>query len=86
MQIPKLVVVGELNADLILERVRALPKLGAERLAEGMTLTLGSSSAILASNASALGLDVGFVGRVGEDAFAEFVRERLQDRMLTLRS
>lgn len=77
--------VGELNADLILERLSALPELGKERLAEGMTLTLGSSSAILASNASALGLEVGFIGRVGDDAFANFVTERLQDRAVDFR-
>lgn len=77
---PSLVVVGELNVDLILDGIQALPALGRERRAEGLTLTLGSSSAILASNASALGVDVGFVGRTGEDAFGEFVREALRDR------
>lgn len=74
------VVVGELNVDLILERVNALPEIGKERIARGMTLTLGSSSAILASNASAIGLHVGFVGRVGVDTFGTFVIERLQSR------
>ena len=73
-----LVVVGELNADLILERMNEAPALGKERLARGMTLTLGSSSAILASNASRLGLDVGFVGCVGRDSFGGFVREALE--------
>lgn len=80
MDSPSLLVVGELNADLILEQIQSLPELGKERRAEGMTLTLGSSSAILASNASALGMDVGFVGCVGEDAFGDFVLERLRDR------
>jgi sugar/nucleoside kinase (ribokinase family) len=80
VDVPSLVVVGELNADLIMEAVQALPELGKEQVAEGMTLTLGSSSAILASNASAVGVDVGFVGRIGDDAFGEFVLERLDDR------
>lgn len=74
---PELVVVGELNVDLILERLNDGPELGKERLAQGMTLTLGSSSAILASNASRLGLNVGFVGCVGADSFGAFVREAL---------
>jgi sugar/nucleoside kinase (ribokinase family) len=78
--VPSLVVVGELNADLIMEAVQALPELGKEQVAEGMTLTLGSSSAILASNASAVGVEVGFVARIGDDAFGEFVLERLDDR------
>lgn len=76
----ELIVVGELNVDLILDQVNALPALEKERLARGMTLTLGSSSAILASNASALGLATGFVGRVGVDTFGAFVVERLQAR------
>ena len=80
MGVPSLVVVGELNADLIMEAVQALPELGKEQVAEGMTLTLGSSSAILASNASAVGVEVGFVARIGDDAFGEFVLERLDDR------
>ena len=75
-----LLVVGELNADLILEELSALPALEKEQLAEGMTLTMGSSSAILAANAAALGLRVGFVGRVGRDPFAALVRERLAAR------
>ena len=75
-----LLVVGELNADLILEQLSALPALEKEQLAEGLTLTMGSSSAILAANAAALGLRVGFVGRVGDDPFAALVRERLAAR------
>ena len=77
---PPLIVVGELNVDLILERVNALPELGKERVAEGMTLTLGSSSAILAANAAAMGLPVAFVGRVGVDAFGAYVVDRLRAR------
>ncbi len=74
---PELVVVGELNVDLILEQLNDGPELGKERVARGMTLTLGSSSAILASNASRLGLNVGFVGCVGPDSFGAFVRDAL---------
>lgn len=77
---PALAVVGELNVDLILERVNALPALEMERRAEDMMLTLGSSSAILAANAGALGLAVGFVGRVGQDAYGDFVTEALRQR------
>lgn len=82
---PALVVVGELNADLILEDVNALPELDKERIARGMTLTLGSSSAILASNAAALGLPVGFVGCVGVDLFGSYVKERLSVRGVDVR-
>ncbi len=84
-EVPVLVVVGELNVDLILERANALPELGKERVVEGLTLTLGSSSAILAANASAIGLDVGFVGRVGSDLFGHLVIERLESRRVDTR-
>ncbi len=74
---PDLVVVGELNVDLILERLNEAPALAKERIARGLTLTLGSSSAILAANAARLGLSVGFAGCIGEDAFGDFVRNAL---------
>lgn len=77
---PRLMIVGELNADLILEHVSSLPELGKERTAEGMTLTLGSSSAILAANASAIGVKVGFVGMIGADMLGRFCVERLVSR------
>jgi sugar/nucleoside kinase (ribokinase family) len=75
-----LLVAGELNMDLIMEQVHGHPALGKERISEGMTLTLGSSSAILASNASSLGLSTGFVGRVGNDLYGHKIREILQER------
>jgi sugar/nucleoside kinase (ribokinase family) len=71
--------VGELNVDLILDRLAGAPQVGKEILAQGMTLTLGSSSAIFASNLRCLGPSVAFVGRVGADLFGDFVRGRLRD-------
>jgi sugar/nucleoside kinase (ribokinase family) len=64
-------VVGELNVDLILNGLPGLPEVGKEILAEAMTLTLGSSSAIFASNLASMGAKVGFLGKVGEDLFGE---------------
>jgi len=77
---PTVAIVGELNVDLILEQVNALPALEKERIAEGMTFTMGSSSAILAANAGALGVSVGFVGRIGHDTFGTYVRDHLDQR------
>jgi sugar/nucleoside kinase (ribokinase family) len=64
-------VVGELNVDLILNQLDKFPELGKEIIARKMLLTLGSSSAIFASNLSVLGSRVGFCGCVGQDSFAE---------------
>jgi sugar/nucleoside kinase (ribokinase family) len=72
------VVVGELNADLILIGLPGLPALGELKLARGMCLTLGSASAIFASNIARLGLKVGFVGKVGADEIGEFIVQCLQ--------
>lgn len=78
MNSKKLLVVGELNVDLILNNILGFPKLGSEILAEEMTFTLGSSSAIMASNISALGVDTSFCGMVGTDDFGDFVLQQLQ--------
>ncbi|HMJ70284.1 MAG TPA: carbohydrate kinase family protein [Cyclobacteriaceae bacterium] len=66
-------VVGELNVDLILNKIDQFPVMGKEVLADAMTLTLGSSSAIFASNLSTLGSRVTFSGKVGKDDFGNYV-------------
>jgi sugar/nucleoside kinase (ribokinase family) len=63
-------VVGELNVDLILNQLEKFPEIGKEIIANKMVFTLGSSSAIFASNLSVLGSKTSFCGRVGRDAFA----------------
>lgn len=70
-------VAGELNLDLILYGLpRELP---AERelLADGMNLTLGASSAIVAHNLACLGRRVGFLSRIGDDPLGEIALERM---------
>lgn len=72
-------IAGELNLDLILS---GLPEhLAPERelLADRMMLTLGSSSAIVAHNLSALGSHVGFQSRIGDDPLGRIALERLQE-------
>jgi len=70
-------VVGELNLDLILY---GLPKdlaVDRELLASGMSVTLGSSSAIFAHNLCALGTQVGFISKIGSDVLGKMAAERL---------
>lgn len=75
-----LVVVGELNADLIL-RGEVIPEFGqVEKLLDDATLTLGSSSAIFACGAARLGLRVAFIGKIGDDEFGRFVQRELETR------
>lgn len=74
------IVVGELNVDLILNDMSSLPKMGTEILANEMALTLGSSSAIFASNISILGVSTAFLGKIGNDSFGELVIDSLKKK------
>ena len=75
-----IIVVGELNIDLILNQIEGFPEVGKEILADKMTLTLGSSSAICASNLSSLGLKVAFIGKLGNDIFGQFIIDELKSK------
>jgi sugar/nucleoside kinase (ribokinase family) len=73
-------VIGELNADLIL-RGEVTPAFGqVERLIDDATLTIGSSSAIFACGAARLGLRVAFSGKAGDDEFGRFMLRELKQR------
>ena len=69
---------GELNVDIILNGIESEPEIGKEKFARDMTVTLGSSTAIFAANAAALGSRVCFVGMVGRDSFGSLVRSSLE--------
>ena len=62
-----MLVVGELNLDLILNKIKGFPAVGQEIMADDMNLVMGSSSAIFAANISRLGIPVSFCGMVGND-------------------
>jgi sugar/nucleoside kinase (ribokinase family) len=70
-------VAGEINPDLILSG-DVLPAFGqVEKLIDGLTLTIGSSSVIFACGAARLGLRVAFAGRCGDDLFGRFMLEEM---------
>jgi sugar/nucleoside kinase (ribokinase family) len=68
---PRIAIIGELNLDFIITGAPALPRLGEEVIVGDMTLTLGSSSAILACQLAKLGDDVVFVTKAGADEFGQ---------------
>ena len=78
MSARKILVIGELNVDLILNNIEGFPKIGTEIVAESMNFTLGSSSAITASNISAMGIDTSFCGMIGDDDFGNFILKELE--------
>ena len=67
-------IAGEINLDLILYGLPEQMPTERELLASGFTITLGSSSAILAHNLAALGSRVGFVTKVGATILSETCR------------
>jgi len=66
-------VIGELNIDFILNQIDSFPTIGKEILSKQMDVTLGSSSAIFASNLSSLNTKVAFIGKIGNDPFGDLV-------------
>src|SRR5579863_6923150 len=71
-------IAGELNLDLILYGLPAELPPEHELLADRMSLTLGSSSAIVAHNLAALGSRVGFQSRIGDDDLGRIALDRLR--------
>ncbi len=81
-----IIVVGELNVDLILTGVPSLPEIGKEKIVKDMNFTMGSASAIFASNIAKLGMDVGFIGKIGNDDFGEFMLKNLKEKNVDVSS
>jgi len=70
-------IAGELNLDLILYGLPAEMQTERELLASDFRATLGSSSAIVAHNAAAIGARVAFTTMVGTDDFGRLAVDRL---------
>lgn len=79
------IALGELNVDLILNQIEGEPEIGKEKFAKQMTLTLGSSTAIFAANAAALGTKVAFCGMIGNDSFGQLVESSLEAKKVDTR-
>ncbi len=75
-----ILVVGEVNADLVLTG-DVTPTFGqTEKIIDDATLTIGSSGAIFACGAARLGLRVAYSGVVGDDIFGRFMIDGLRER------
>jgi sugar/nucleoside kinase (ribokinase family) len=77
-------IAGEINLDLIFYGFPDVMPVERELLASDFRLTLGSSSAILAHNLAALGVSVGFITRLGDDALGAIALERLAEKGVDL--
>lgn len=76
-------VVGELNLDLIFYGLPEKLELEREHLANDLSITLGSSSAIFAHNFTLLGNKTGFSSTIGGDPLGEICLQRLGNPALT---
>lgn len=74
----RILVAGELNADLVVSGLPSLPVLGQELLGDDFQVVMGSSSAITAARLARLGATVDFVGLVGDDEMGHFVLKQLE--------
>jgi sugar/nucleoside kinase (ribokinase family) len=72
-------IAGEVNLDLILYGLPEQLEPERELLADGMMLTLGGSSSIVAHNLAALGAKVGFQSRIGDDPLGQIAVQRLAE-------
>ena len=79
-------VAGELNIDLILDKLDHFPVLGKEIMAAEMMYTLGSSSAIFASNLSTIGGSVAYCGCIGSDNFGDKILNDLNTNKVNTQS
>lgn len=73
-------VIGDLNADLILTGLSGHPAYGREVLVRGCRLTLGGSGAIFACGLARLGRPVRFLGRIGADSTGHAVLGMMKRR------
>ncbi len=72
--------VGELCVDLIIETGDEIRFGQHEHIVPRTTLTMGSSSAITACGAAALGIDTRLISVRGDDTFGRFLDEELRRR------
>ncbi|PCE13856.1 hypothetical protein AUC47_06490 [Microbacterium sp. SZ1] len=76
----RLLVVGELCVDLIIDVDREIRFGQHEQIVPRTTLTMGSSSAITACGAAALGIDTRLISVRGDDTFGRYLDEELRRR------
>ncbi|MCW5963414.1 MAG: sugar kinase [Bryobacterales bacterium] len=74
---PRILVAGEINADLICQGYREFPAPGKETLVDDFAITLGSASAICAAGLARLGNSTAFIGKVGADLWGDYCLEFL---------
>jgi sugar/nucleoside kinase (ribokinase family) len=75
---PHVLAVGDVNADLILTGLPTLPQSEKEILATGFEVVVGGQTGTTARALSNLGMNVTFVGKVGDDTYGRKAIQQLK--------
>ncbi len=75
-----IITIGDCCVDLCMDLGEVMPRFGqTEQWVPGYFLEMGGSACIFACQAAKLGLRVGILGRVGDDAFGQLMLRRMQE-------
>lgn len=74
-----LITLGQIIADVVVRPVDSLPEKGLIKQLEFMDLMTGGCSCNTAIVASALGLNIGLIGKVCNDAFGSFLIQKIKE-------
>lgn len=80
----KIVVVGSLNMDMIME-INKMPKIGETIKGNQMNYLIGGKGANQAVAASRLGNEVEIIGCIGKDAFGEKIKKNLKEENVNVK-
>jgi sugar/nucleoside kinase (ribokinase family) len=84
VSVKRVLVVGEINVDILLQGYAEFPVPGKEVLVDDFAMVLGSASAILAMGLARLGTHVAFVGKVGDDIWGRYCLQDMAGRGIDL--
>jgi sugar/nucleoside kinase (ribokinase family) len=74
----RIVTVGDANPDIIFTGLTNIPLAEQDTMAAGLEIVLGGQTATISRALARLGLDVTFVGRVGDDTYGRWAVEQLR--------
>lgn len=74
----KVTILGEINVDLIMTGNDVTPEWNREKLVDSFHMAMGSSSVITAVGLAKLGMEVSFIGVVGDDDFGRFMLREMK--------
>jgi sugar/nucleoside kinase (ribokinase family) len=75
----RILAVGEVNTDIVFTGLTNIPRAEQDTLAQNLETTIGGQAGTIARALSRLGLDVAFIGRVGDDDYGHAAIRELRN-------